>query len=202
MADKVDILKQLNPDKVTKINLVTRKSRLRSKEQVQKIIDNFSNAVDGNDQSRSGLVNGASSARGRRAVNKQVSKILSDKLVIQENLQNYKPFGSQWVNHKDPDIYESELNVSVTDGERTAAPEQNRNNNRSFLVKITKKPAQMDQQNALKQDQDLLQSKFKKVKMLDTGYNIKFGGVGLRGTGSTSNKYDTQYTFQSGLDAE
>jgi hypothetical protein len=40
-----------------------------------------------------------------------------DKLIIEENLKDYKPFGNKWVNHKDPDIYESELGLSSTSDE-------------------------------------------------------------------------------------
>ena len=43
-----DIVKQMNKDKVTKIKLISGKSQLRSKVQVQKIIDNFSNAIEAN----------------------------------------------------------------------------------------------------------------------------------------------------------
>jgi hypothetical protein len=48
---------------------------------------------------------------------KALSKIATDKLVIEENLKDHKPYGYKWVNNKDPDIYESELNLSNTDGE-------------------------------------------------------------------------------------
>ena len=46
-----------------------------------------------------------------------VARIVTDKLVIEENLKGHKPYGDKWVNNKDPDIYESELNLSNTDGE-------------------------------------------------------------------------------------
>ena len=46
-----------------------------------------------------------------------VSKILSDKIIIAENLKDYKPFGDKWLNHQDPDIYESELNLSQNEDE-------------------------------------------------------------------------------------
>jgi hypothetical protein len=37
-----------------------------------------------------------------------------DKKLIAENLKDHKPFGDKWVNHKDPDIYESEIGLSST----------------------------------------------------------------------------------------
>ena len=80
-------------------------------------------------------------AKERRfGVNKKLSKILTDKLVLKESFQ--RPFKNSWANHKDPDIYDSELNVSMgEEGDRVADISDNERNNRSFLVKITNKPA-------------------------------------------------------------
>ena len=47
-----DIVRQMNKDKITKIKLVSGKSQLRSKVQVQRIIENFSNSLEANQQLR------------------------------------------------------------------------------------------------------------------------------------------------------
>ena len=74
----------------------------------------------------------------KQQVSKKVSQINVDKLLIEENLKDYKPFGNKWVNHKDPDIYESDLGLSSTSDENKHLKD---GENRLFLNKIQKKPS-------------------------------------------------------------
>ena len=86
---------------------------------------------------------------------KQVSKIVTDKLVIEESLKDHRPYGNKWVNNKDPDIYESELNISQTGGGDEA--KDGRGGSRAFMKLITKLPSKMDHDEAMQQDLDLYQ---------------------------------------------
>ena len=58
------------------------------------------------------------------------------------------------MNNKDPDIYESELNLSNTDGEEHRRKDGDRGSGQ-FLKLITKIPSQMDRAEARQQDLDL-----------------------------------------------
>lgn len=106
-------MKFIEKEKVASLQQRNEKSRLRSKDQVQKIIDNFSSAQ----MSPNAGSNSGPEGQGTRMLKKQ-SQLVLDKAVIQENLKNYKPFGEQWVSHKDPEIYESEYEESLLDADR------------------------------------------------------------------------------------
>ena len=65
--------------------------------------------------------------------------------MIEENLKDHKPYGNKWVNNKDPDIYESELNLSNTDAEGINKEDRGgHGGSGQFLKLITKIPDQMD----------------------------------------------------------
>lgn len=75
--------------------------------------------------------------------------------MIEETLKDYKPFGPQWVNHKDPDIYESELNLSNTsDAENKKTKDRE---SQFFMQKVVKKPSKMRDNEDYQQDYDLQQ---------------------------------------------
>ena len=46
---------------------------------------------------------------------KKVGKLNGDKKIIEENKKDFLSVKNYWNNNKDPDIYESELNLSGTD---------------------------------------------------------------------------------------
>ena len=64
--------------------------------------------------------------------------MIGDRRTKEENLKDYLPINSYWNNNKDPDIYESELNLSGTDLDDY---EDGNKKSQSFLEKIKKKPA-------------------------------------------------------------
>lgn len=89
----------------------------------------------------------------RQPPKKMVSKILSDKLLLEDTMKNYKPLGKMqehWFqHHKDPEIFESEICLSNTEDDFY------KNNPKQFLNHANRKPSQMTKRELKKQDRDL-----------------------------------------------
>lgn len=66
------------------------------------------------------------------------------------NMKNSRPFGSKWINHIDPDIYDSDLNTDDDGGHGT-----NQLDKYGGLRMFAKSPAAMDRSSIEKQDMDL-----------------------------------------------
>ena len=65
-------------------------------------------------------------------------------------MKNSRPFGSKWINHIDPDIYDSDLNTDDDGGHGT-----NQLDKYGGLRMFAKSPAAMDRGSVEKQDMDL-----------------------------------------------
>lgn len=84
-------------------------------------------------------------------MNKRMSEILADKLVLKESFENQQLFKNSWANNNGPDIYDTELNITMTeDGDRVQETSDNEPIDNQFIVRIAKKPAYLSKQTGQK----------------------------------------------------